>query len=1104
MRVTLGQVVLATLFASAASAGTLKGQGILERKVTLSVKKEEVKVILKSLEKQAGVTFTYTPNVIRNKKKITLAVSDARLAEVLSQLFSPPIKFTAVDEEEVVVLSFETEQLSQETQGSFSDAFSVEVSGKVSDETGAPLPGVSVAEKGTSNGTITDLDGKFSLSVADNAVLIVSSVGYAAQELSVIGRSVFDVVLAPDVKSLDEVVVVGYGTQKKANLTGAVSTVDSKILENRPVSNLANALQGVTPGVIITRGTGQPGNEGVGIQIRGATSANGNVTPLILVDGVTVPSFTLQTLNPLDIVNISVLKDAASAAIYGAQAAGGVMLITTKKGKPGKTVFEYSNQTGVEWALNVPKRMSLLDEALYSNTARKNAGTGLEYSDLDLQRIRDNVPYVVNPADTAQYIFYNQTDMISQVMNKYTSMQNHNFSASGGTEKINYFASLGYYGKKGVFKVGPDRVDRYNLRLNLGIQLTKHLSLDSRIAYTLQKQQAPSVNTDGDGGLIFSLYRSRTRYPIFSPEGRLNGQANASGNNTYAFLKEGGYNNINRNFFDGVFTFTAANFVKGLALKGILGKQFRMGERQLFNRRVELWGRFAPTFYLNNPNSYALTNELTNNTNVQFLADYDRSFGKNKIHLLAGYQWEDSRYNATTTSSHNLANNDQPTLNLGDDKSKSNSEIINTYAFQSAFGRLNYSYDGKYLFETTIRMDQSSQLAPGARTKFFPSVSAGWNLHRESWFYGTLPFFSEFKARGSWGQLGNAQGIGYYDYLNLLSRNSNMVLGSPESRTAYFFQNVVPSADLSWETIETSNGGLDMAFLQNKLQISADYYVKYNRNMLTPLQLPASFGVGTPKINNGELKSWGWETEVKYRDKIGKNFNYNIGFNLSNNQNKLISYAGRKVISAGIVNILEGYPLNSFWGYKTDGYFQTVDEVRAHQARAFQDSRTGPGDIKFVNQNNDALINIGRGTPEDHGDLVYLGTDQPRFVFGLNLGFQWKGLDFAAFLQGVGQRSFLPNREALEPLAQSWKQALAIHSDYWTPENPNAAFPRPYLGGGFRYHPSDKWILNGQYLRLKNLQIGYSLQEDWLKKFSVSKARIFVSCQDILTFTRMG
>lgn len=1105
MRISLHQILLCFIFASMAY-GHSAGQDVLNRSVSIEADDLGMKKVLNLLEKQADVRFIYSSSAINTGLKVNIKVANKKLETVLKEIFKPmAVSYIVADnrillkKEKVEIGYVPTLQPRDVTE--ILKPIDQTITGKVTDDSGEPLIGVSIMVKSQVQGTVTDANGSYSLTVPNgNAVLVFSYIGYETQEVLVGNRSVLNLTLKTDTKALDEVIVVGYGTQKKENLTGAVSTVDSKALENRPVANLANALQGVASGLIVTRGTGQPGNEGLGIQIRGATSANGNVDPLILVDGVTVSSFTLQTLNPNDIENISVLKDAAAAAIYGAQAAGGVILITTKKGKSGKTVFDYSNQIGVDWALNVPQRLSLLEEAEYANLARKNAGSGPEYNDQELQRIRDNIPYVVNPSDTTRYIFYNQEDLISQVIRDYTPIQTHNLSARGGNEKTNFLISLGYYGKQGTFKVGPDRLDRYNLRINLGTQLTKHLSLDSRIAYTLQKTQAPSAGSDGQG-LVYQVYRLRTRYPIFTPEGRLNGGAGSSANNTYALLREGGYNNMDRNFFDGVFSFTAANFIKGLKLKAIIGQQYRLGQREVFARQVELWGRFTPIFYLNNPNSFTRTNETISNTNLQYLADYDLTLGKNKFHVLAGYQWEDNRFESVTTSSNSLVSNDRPTLNLGNDLTKSNSETINTYAFQSYFGRFNYSFNDKYLMEATIRVDESSRLAPGLRVKTFPSASVGWNMHREEWFKKALPFFSGFKLRASWGRLGNALGIGLYDYLSLLSRGSGLVLGGTEARTSYFFENVVPSSELSWETIETSNGGIDIGLLKNRLQLSADYYVKFNRNMLTPLQLPATFGVGTPRINNGELKSWGWETELTYRDKIGDHFNYNIGLNLSDNQNELISYAGRRVLNAGLVSLLEGYPLNTFWGYQTDGYFQTADEVAAH---AFQDSRTGAGDVKYIDRNGDGRLTIGKGSPEDPGDLVILGTDQPRYTFGVNLGFQWKGIDFSAFIQGVGKRNFLPAGEALQPLSQSWKQPLSIHKDYWTPENPNAAFPRPYLQGAYRYLPADKWLMNGQYARLKNIQVGYTLPESWMKRVKISRARIFFTGQDILTVSKLG
>jgi len=974
------------------------------------------------------------------------------------------------------------------------------ITGNVKDTKGDAVPGVAISVKGTpTKGTTTDGNGKFSLAGVDSkTVLRVSSIGFETQEVSVGNKSLVEITLSENAASLEEVVVVGYGVQKKVNMTGAVSTVDSKMIENRPTTSLQTALQGTSPGLIVTRTNGQPGNEGLGIQIRGATTANGSVDPLIILDGVTVPSITLQTMNQNDIESISILKDAAAAAIYGAQAAGGVILITSKKGKNGKVTFDYSGISGADWAANVPERMTLLEEANFSNLARKNSGSGPEYSDFDLEQIKNNVPYLVNPADTTQWLFYNQNPLPQQILKTYTSMQMHNISARGGTDKLNFLISGGYYNKKGLFKVGPDQLTRYNLRVNLGAKLTNNLSLDSRIAYTNELTEQSSRAASGQG-LVYDIYRLRTRTPFFTPLGQYNGAG--SGATTYADLAEGGYDNRSRNFFDGTFTFKLENLVKGLTLRSVAGTQYRRGDRYIFKRTVPLWGRFGVNRYVNQVNSYSISNEVTKNLNLQFLANYDLKIDKHTFGALLGYQWEDFRYVNTTSGATNMVSNDLPTLNLGDDKTKTNSESIATYAFQSVFGRLNYNYDDKYLLEGTLRQDESSKLAEDGRTKIFPSVSAGWNLHRETFMSESLQFISEFKLRGSWGRLGGALGstLGYYDYVNQLTRGSALVLG--DSRTSYIYQGSLPSTNLSWETIETTNGGFDIGLMKNKLQVSGDYYVKSNKNMLTPQQLPATIGIATPRKNNGELKSWGWELEVKYRGKIGDKFSYNVGGNFSDNQNELVSFSNRIVVARGNNSLIEGYPINTIWGYQTAGYFSTADEVKAW---AFQDNRTGAGDLKYIDQNGDKQITVGKGSKADYGDLIMLGSTSPRYLFGFNVGFDYQGFDFSAFVQGVGQRTFLAGSESVGPLLVTWKQAMGIHRDYWTPENPNALFPRPYVGATHNFGTSDKWAFNGQYARLKNIQLGYTLPSVLTKKMGISKARVYVSGQDILTVSAMG
>ncbi|UNY97474.1 TonB-dependent receptor [Zhouia spongiae] len=984
----------------------------------------------------------------------------------------------------------------------FEDKIQSIVKGKVTDETGAPIPGVNVLLQGTSSGVATDFDGIYEIQVSGgNPILEFSYVGFVKQTVTVSGKSTINVVLKEDVSQLDEVVVVGYGTQKKANLTGAVSIVSSEALEDRPVTNFTSALQGTTSGLSITRASGQPGEESLNIQIRGLSSANGNVDPLIIIDGVPSSTLTLsQTLNPNDIESVSVLKDAAAAAIYGVQAAGGVILIKTKGGKAGKTKIDFSSQVSGSWAINLPERLSLLEEAEYSNLARANAGVGPEYSELDIERIKAGVQYVVNPNDPNRYIYYNTTDTRDVLLRDVSFMQTHNLRASGGSEKIKYLASMGYIEQDGVFKVGPDKFRRYNTRINLNAELTKHLNLDTKVSYAVHNRDQPSQGTN-DYSFFQYINQDRGRYPIFTPEGRIAGGASRA----YGTLKEGGYTDKEVNELDGIVTLTAKDFVKGLQIRSIYGRKFRTYDYENFKRTVALWGRFEPISYLNNPNSLTLYREIIEHENFQFLTDYDLNINKHNFHALLGYQWEDYRKDGINAFANNLVINDLPTLNIGERTSYNNTQNVITYATQSVFGRLNYNFDGKYLLEGTIRMDETSRLAPDSRVKWFPSASFGWNMHKENWFSSVLPYFNEFKPRVSWGQLGNANAdiIGYYDYLPILQTGSGLVLGADEGRATYFYQNGVPSSTLAWETVETTNFGIDLGFLKNRFNITFDYYTKKNENMLIPLDLPGTFGVNAPRVNQGKLETKGWELTMNYKDQIGDHFNFNIGFNLSDSQNELVDYGeGRSIVRAGNNSLIQGYSVNTIWGYETvDGYIETQAQL---DNAPFHNNRTGIGDIEYVDQNGDGVINQGGGTTDDPGDLVMLGSTQPRYFYGVNLAADYKNLDFSLFIQGVGKRSFMPLRDMIMPYAQSWFTAQKHHADYWTPDNSDAAFPRPYLGGTHNYVPSDRWVLDGSYVRIKNIQLGYSLSKKTLETVGISRFRVYASAENILTFTKLG
>ncbi len=978
-----------------------------------------------------------------------------------------------------------------------------QINGRVTDELSKPLEGVSVSIKNENTGTVTNKNGEYKISCKENSFLIFSLLGFETKEIQVGQNVTLNTILHAKNSELDEVVVIGYGVQKKTDLTGSVSTIKGSVLTNRPINNVAEALQGTAPGLAVTRTSGQPGSEGIKIQIRGVTSVNGAVDPLLVIDGIVTPLSALQTLNANDIENINILKDASSTAIYGAQGAGGVILVTTKNDGSGKLSFEYSNLMGAKWALNSkPERLSLLDEALYSNLAKGNAGQAPEYTDYDLDNIRKGLTIAPNPNAPGKFVYYAEAgEKIPLVLRDNNFTQMHNMSVKGGlTDKFHYLFSAGYNDETGVFKVGPDGLKRYNFRFNEVNKIAKNLTFEARLAYTLEKIEAPTLPADGTSGLFFQMFRYRQLYPIWTETGKLNGYG--TGDYSYAHLTEGGFNRLNNNYFTGTFKLKYDDFlINGLQLSLIYGGWYKISDQNKFNRKITLYWSDDPIRFFNNPNSYQVINNTSQNNNLQVLANYSKKIKDHDFNFLVGYQWQDSHIKSLFSEATNLATNDLPTLNLGPRTGRNTTEIINEDAYLSLFGRMNYNYKNKILFQFSLREDQSSRLAPEYRSNLFPSVALGLNLNNERWFNNAFPFISLFKPRVSWGKSGSSIGIGNYDYFNLITTANNLVLGDPQVPSVYFYQQKVPSSTLTWETISSSNLGFDIGLLGNRILTNIDFYNKKNDNMLTPINLPATFGVGTPLVNMGKLKTWGWEVNLTYRNRDNNALQYSIGFNLSNSKNELIKYDGRQVILPGFNNVIEGFPINSLWGYKTDGYFQNSGEVSSW---AFQNQLTAAGDVKYLDLNRDNKIDGGKGSVEDHGDLVFLGTVQPQYLFGILGNLAVKNFDVSFFIQGVAKRKFYPNQNAVQPMPSAPVQPLKFQMDYWTPENPNAVFPRPYLGDNFNYLPSDRRILDGKYIRLKNIQLGYSLPDKLIKKVNIQRVRVFFSAQDLITFSRLG
>lgn len=979
----------------------------------------------------------------------------------------------------------------------------VDISGVVKDAQGLPVPGVVVRVKGTNKAVATDSEGRFAIKdVTAGEILEFTSMGFKAKEVTVGAQTNLQISLEEDSKGLNEVVVVGYGTQKKVNLTGAVTAISGAELMNRPVPNVTAALQGKVSGVVITRGSGQPGQEGYGLRIRGTNSINGT-SALILVDGI---QMDLNLINPDDVESISFLKDAAASAIYGARAAGGVVLVTTKSSTSGKTRVSVNSYYSINQTARQPERLNSWDEQTLIDEARFNATGAREFNAEQIEWLRNpNFNYRPNLTSN-RWEYFDNTDWIQAGMSTINHSQNHSISVGGGTKELNYLLSAGYQLRDGVLRYGPDDNSRYNLKLNLNAALSKHVDLGIIAGYIGQITNSNSFSTSN---IVSALYRVRTRQSLYTPAEDQTGQP-YNGDlqiNAVDIEKNAGFTRAMYESFTGKVDLKIKDLVKNLRLNFVASRNQDSYNYEQDRRSLNWYGRSnleAPRFSANVPNGIGVTKNRGYYDNLQTTVDYNFTLAeKHNFKLLGGASFEQYRKDEVSAGATVLYSNDSFSINYSDPLNKTASDLVETYAFGSVFGRFNYNYAEKYLFESTFRYDGSSRLAPDVRWTFFPSFSAGWRISEESFVKDNVKAISNLKLRASWGRVGNAvskESIGNYDYIAVLNSGNNLVLNG--AKTNYFYQPQLPSTNKTWETVQSSNIGVDLGLFKERLTSTVEFYNNKNINMFVDLNLPGIVGISASQINGGTLKSWGWEAEVKWRDKIGA-VSYNVGVNFSDNQNKLLKFNGKRLIgTGGVVNAIEGYPLNSVWGYKTDGFFQTDAEAAAYKAKVAYPFFANPvaGDIKYLDLNGDGVISAGGGTPENSGDLVYLGNTSARYSYGFDLGASWKGFDFSAAFQGTLKRSFLIATETLAPLNGTANMPWTIHMDRWTPENPNAFFPRMYQTSDHNYKPSDRWTQNGSYIRLKNLQIGYTVP---IKKKYVQNVRVYVTGQDLWESTKV-
>jgi len=1111
LRVATLQVLLASALISVAQAHPAGPQtDVLARHVTLTLDAQPIKKVLSQLEQQAGVRFIYSHQLIGAERRVSVAATDRTLADVLAQLL-PPLRLSYEVRQDRILLAPETDQAAAPVAAPAAATTltaspapaaapaqtvpGVTVAGRVtSSSTGEPLPGATVLVKGTSQGQATNADGRFSLSVPVGGTLSISSIGFLTQEITIEGpRTDLVVALATDQKALGEVVVVAYGTQRRANVTGAISQVEAPALASRPVVNVVQALQGTAPNLIIQQNSAEPGAP-LNLNIRGVGTL-GNSSPLVIVDG--IPG-SLNALNPNDIETISVLKDAASAAIYGSRAANGVLLVTTKKGATNTApVLSYNTLVGVQ-TLGIQRTpVTGLEFTQLKNEALVNSGQAPQFSP---QQIRDL-------GTRGDYQWYGDA-----IFKKTALQQNHNLSLSGGSGSTRYLFSLGYVKQNSLF-VGDDyNFNRANLRLNLTTQVSERLRVGAIVAYARVATTEHPFDTQW---IIGDAVRIPVIYPLQDPNG-VYITPPSSGSNPVARLLNGGQR-TNRN--DNAFVNLNAELelIGGLRLRGIVGGDlwnYRQDEFQKTIGYVTLDG--STTNGADGLNAAQQRLQRTLLTNYQTTLNYDHNFGdKHVVQALVGYSSEHftdvasgARVTGLPGNNFGIISNGTTPAPITDPYGVNHPNGVygnadnnpQEWAINSGFGRVNYAFNNKYLLEASFRLDGSSRFAAGRRWGFFPSVSAGWRVLEESFASGLRGTFSDLKVRASLGRLGN-QNIGLYRYLGTVTTAPGGYAFGGQLVPGAYFNAFNPN--ITWETATMGNLGLDAAVFKNALVVSFDYFDKRTRDILIDLPVAGTFGNGSPTQNAASVRNRGWEVALTYRLNTDRGFNQSLSVNLADNLNTITSLntlgnaPGKDINRDGDVgNILrEGFPIGSYFGYRANGYFQSMEQITAGPVPRGLGGALRPGDIRYVDRNGDGII--------DEQDRFVLGNPFPRYTFGATYSAAYKGFDLLVFVQGVGRRSLYLRGEAVEAFHNNWDNVYAQHLDRWTPTNPNGTYPRLTIGGASENNNrvSDFWLRDARYVRLKNVQLGYTLPVSLTERAGIKRARIYVSGQDLLTFT---
>ena len=1120
------------------SASTRSAQNL---KITLNATNTTLREAINKIEKTEGYVFVYNNDILSElNAQVSLQVSNHSIDEILDQLFART-NVTYKRSGRQITLYKRSKKTDHDSQSPISTSKITQqndkhvVKGKVVDSRGEPVIGATVRVNGKSVATVTDIDGNFTIDMEDGKELEISYIGYQPQLIKSPGHQI-TVNLREDSEALDEVVVVGYGTKKKANLIGAVSTVTASELKDRPVSSVGQMLQGQVPNLNITFSSGTPG-ESTKMNIRGATSIVNSGSPLVLIDGV---EGDLDRINPNDIEAISVLKDAASAAIYGARAGFGVILITTKSNSDGKARISYNGR--FSWSASTTKTDFITtgyDAAKLADTfnlAMNNSSytqfTQDDYAELEARR-NDTTedpsrPWVVVGND-GKYHYYGNFNWYDYIYDYKQPTWDHNLSISGGTDKFNYIISGNYNKHTGIFAINPNKYSKKNFTSKISSQVKPWLKLTSTATLFKSNYTAPGYDFE-DGGNFDNMWQHALPYVLpYNPDGsNVYPSLNKPTNGFAAMLRErNGFAQVKKT--QSTYAVNAdfkllegLHFIGNISYRMYLKEKMTRQANMTYSERPDVYEKATTVFFQNRLKEIRTTEEYWV---FDLYATYQKTLGEyHNLNAVIGLNHETGKY-------QNVEGNvkDLPTMSLNDLQLGTGTRGVKggqyEYALLGYFGRLSYDYAGKYLAEINMRYDGTSRFPAGDRWGFFPSIALGWRLSEEKFFAPVKKFVDNAKLRFSIGSLGNqvtdgqANGNPYYPYIrNANIMQSNLINYIIDNQYFYYADLAAPvSGSLTWEKIVTKNLGVDLGFFNNRLTATFDIYQRDTKNMLAAsLTLPSVYGYAAPLENNGQLRTRGYEIVLNWNDRFtlkNKQFTYGFAASFADSKSKLVKYAGNETKVLG--SNYEGMEWGEIWGYRIKGIYQSdVEAANRGVDQSFISSRftNQAGDLIFDDVDNSTKIDNGKGTLADHGDLVKLGNSLPRYYYSFSTHAEWNGFDLSVFFQGVGEQYFYPSDQNFAfwgPYSRVYTSFVPVdfESKIWTKDNPNSYFPRAAgqiaRDGGVLTKINDRYLQNLAYCRLKNLTFGYTLPQTWTQKIKIDKVRVYFSGENLFTFSKL-